>query len=88
MQQVHTFIKHGNDNSKLKVLTKDMLSKIRDKLPPQNQKYQNEKTIMVTTRHEALEHLSHILREKYHQRIENDIYLKKVFPEKLIIAFR
>ena len=49
---------------------------------------QNEKTIMVTTWHSALKHLSKILQEKYHQHIEKDIYLQKVFPEKPIIAFR
>ena len=29
-----------------------------------------------------------IYQEKYHQHIEKDIYLKKLFPEKPIIAFR
>ena len=43
---------------------------------------------MVTTWHSALKHLSKILQEKYHQHIEKDIYLQKVFPEKPIIAFR
>ena len=42
---------------------------------------------MVTSWHPALKHLSKILQEKYHQHIEKDIYLKKVFPEKPIIAF-
>ena len=43
---------------------------------------------MVTIWHPALKHLSKILQEKYRQHIEKDIYLKKVFPEKPIIAFR
>ena len=44
---------------------------------------------MITTWHLALKHLSKILKEKYrHRQIETDIYLKKVFPKKQIIAFR
>ena len=43
---------------------------------------------MVTTWDPALKHLSKILQEKYHQHIEKDIYLKKVFPRKPIISFR
>ena len=43
---------------------------------------------MITTWHPALKHLYKILQEKYHQHIEKDIYLKRVFPEKPIIAFR
>ena len=43
---------------------------------------------MVRTWHPAHKHLSKILQEKYHQHIEKDIYLKKVFPEKPMIAFR
>ena len=42
---------------------------------------------MIITCNPGLKHLPKILREKNHQHIENDIYLK-VFPEKLIIAFR
>ena len=66
------------------------LAKMRDKVLLQNQKTkQNEKTIMITTWHLALKHLSKILKEKYrHRQIETDIYLKKVFPKKQIIAFR
>ena len=67
------------------MLAKEMLAKTPDKLLPQkNKRNQNEKLIMVT----SLTHLSKILQEKYHQHIEKDIYLKKVFPEKPIIAFR
>ena len=66
-----------------------MLAKTRHELLPQNnKKNQNEKTIMVTIWHPSLKHLSKILQEKYHQHIEKDIYLKIVFPEKPIIAFR
>ena len=64
-----------------------MLPKTRDKLLTQNKKSQNEKTIMVRTWHPALKYLSKVLQEKYHQYIEKDIYLKKAFPEKPIIAF-
>ena len=64
-----------------------MLAKTRDKLVTQNKKRQNEKKIMVRTWHPALKYLSKVLQEKYHQYIEKDIYLKKVFPEKPIIAF-
>ena len=53
-----------------------------------NKRNQNEKTIMVTTWHPALKHLPKILQEKYHQHIEKDIYLQKVFPQKPVIAFR
>ena len=88
-EYLNFFIKQGYDGSKLKMLTKKMLSKTRDELLPQkNKRNQNEKTKMVTTWHPALKHLSKILQEKYHQHIEKDIYLKKVFPEKPIIAFR
>ena len=88
-EYLNFFIKQGYDSSKLKMLVKEMLAKTRDELLPENnKKSQNEKTIMVTTWHPALKHLSKILQEKYHQHIEKDIYLKKVFPEKPIIAFR
>ena len=71
------------------MLATEMLAKTRDKLLPQNnKKSQNEKTIMVTTWHPALKHLSKILQEKYNQHIKRDIQRKKVFPEKHIIAFR
>ena len=50
-------------------------------------KQTNEKAILVTTWHSAQKHWSQIPREKYHQHIENDIYLKKVFPKKPIITF-
>ena len=43
---------------------------------------------MLKTWYPALKHLSKILQGKYHQHTEMDIYLKKVFPEKPIIAFR
>ena len=83
------FIKQGYDDSKLKMLAKEMLAKTRDELLPQkNKRNQNEKTIMVTTRHPAPKHLPKILQEKYHQHIEKDIYLQKVFPQKPVIAFR
>ena len=65
-----------------------MLVKTRGQLLPQIQKNQNGKTIMVTTWYPALKHLSKILQENYHQHTETDIYLKKVFPEKPVIAFR
>ena len=51
-------------------------------------KRQNEKTIMVTTWHPSLKHLSKILQEKYHQHIQKDIYLKNVSPKTPIIVFR
>ena len=81
------FIKQGYNNFKVKMLVKDVLAKTRDKLLTQNKKDQNEKTIMVTTWHPTLKHLSKILQEKYHQHIEKDLCLKKVFSEKPIIAF-
>ena len=74
-EHLNFFIKRGYDSFKLKMLLKDMLSKIRDEFLPQNKKRQNEKTIMVTTWYLALKHLSRILQEKYHQHIEKDIYL-------------
>ena len=43
---------------------------------------------MVITWHPALKYLYKIFQEKYHQHIEKNIYLKKVFPEKPTIAFR
>ena len=59
------FIKRDYDGSKLKMLAKEMLAKTRDELLPQkNKRNQNEKTIMVTTWHPALKHLSKILQEK------------------------
>ena len=70
------------------MFVKGMLAKTRDKLLPQKQKNENEKLIMVTTCHPALKHLSKILRENYHQHIEKDTYLIKIFPQKPIIAFR
>ena len=71
------------------MLARDMLAKTRDELLPQNKKKaQNENTIMVATWHRALNCLSKVLQEKYHQHVEKDIYLKKVFPEKPIIGFR
>ena len=70
------------------MLAKDKVGKSHEELIPQNQKNQNEKTVMVTTWHPAMNYLSKIIREKYYQHIENDIYLKKVFPENPIIAFR
>lgn len=78
------FTKQGSDSSRLKVLTKDILAKTRDELLLQNKK--NENTLMVTTCHLALKHLSEILREKYHQDIENDTF-KDIFPQKPITAF-
>ena len=82
-EYLNFFIKQGYDGSKLKILAKEMLAKTRDELEPQkNKRNQNEKTIMVTTWHPALKH------PKYHYHIEKDMYLKKVFPEKPIIAFR
>ena len=87
-EYINFFTKQGYEISKLKVVAKEMLSKARDELLLQNQKTKNEKTIMVTTWHPALKQLPQILREKYNQLIENDNYLKKVFPEKPIIAYR
>ena len=85
-EYLNFFLKQNYDSSKLKMLVKEMLAKTRDELLPENnKKNQNEKTIMVTTWHPALKHLSKILQEKYHQHIEKDIYLKKVFPEKPIM---
>ena len=55
------FIKQGYNNFKVKMLVKDVLAKTRDKLLTQNKKDQNEKTIMVTTWHPTLKHLSKIL---------------------------
>ena len=43
---------------------------------------------MTNSYHIIKKHLSKIPQEKYHQHIEKDIYIKKVFPEKPIIAFR
>ena len=87
-EYLNSFIKQGYDGSKLKMLAKEMLTKTRDELLPENnKKYQYEKIIMVTTWHPALKHLSKTLQEDYHQHIEKDIYLKKVFAEKAIIAF-
>ena len=88
-EYLNFFIKQGYDGSKLKMLAKEILAKTPDQLLLQNNKRnQNGKTIMVTTWHPALKHLFKILQEKYHQHIEKDIYLKKIFPEKPIIAFR
>ena len=87
-EYLNFFIKQGYDGSKLKMLTKEMLTKTRDEFLPQNEKIIIIIIIMVTTWHPALKHLSKILQEKCHQHIEKDIYLKKVFPEKPIIAFR
>ena len=88
-EYLNFFIKQDYDGSKLKMLAKEMLAKTPDELLPQkNKRNQNEKTIMVTTWRPALKHQSKILQEKYHQHLEKDIYLKKVFPEKPIIAFR
>ena len=70
------------------MLAKNMLAKPRDELLTQNKKSQNGKTIMVSTWHPALKYLSKVFQEIYHQHIENDLYLKKVLPEKPIIAFR
>ena len=78
-------MKQDHDGYKFKMIASDMLEKTPDKLLTQNQKNQNEKTIMVTTWHPALKQLPKILCEPQH--IENDIYLNKVFPEKPIIAF-
>ena len=72
----------------MKMLSKDMLAKTRGELLPRIQKNQNEKTIMVTIWHPAPKYLSKILQEKYHKHTETDVYLKKVFPEKPVIAFR
>ena len=69
------------------MLEKDILAKTRDELLPQNKESQNQKTMMVTTWHPTLKHLSKILLEKFHQHIEKNIYLKNVFPEKPVIAF-
>ena len=76
------------------MLAKDMLSKTGDELLPQNQKNQNEKTLMVTTSNDNNVYVQHWninpkkRRGKYHHHILNDIHLKKIFPEKIIIAFR
>ena len=76
-EYLNFFLKQGFDSSKLK-----MLAKTGDELLPQNKKGQNKKTIVVTTWHPTLKHLSKILQEKY-QYIEKDIYRKKS-----IIKFR
>ena len=57
-EYLNFFIKQGYDGSKLKMLAKEMLAKTRDKLLPQNNK---KKTVMVTSWHPALKHLSKML---------------------------
>ena len=63
------FINQGYNSSKLKMHTKDMLAKTRDKLLLQNQENENKFTVMVTTWDPALKYLSKTLREKYQRHL-------------------
>ena len=86
---IQFFVSRGYDYSYLKSLSKDMLSLSQKELLTRQptKKHSDSKSILVTTWHPALKSLKSILDRSY-TIIENDSYLRKIFPQKPIIAYR
>ena len=86
---IEFFEKRGYNHSYLIRLSKEMLSlRQQDLLKEQpTRNSNNSKSILVTTWHPALQSLKDIIDRSYNI-IENDSHLKKVFPQKPIVAFR